>query len=84
MQQLITRTGTSDSKTGAKLWSKLGPTLYKDSRPIFNSNQAIPFGAKVEISPKGFTLGASVSFTGEFFKKFDLKNMILTYTKDFL
>ncbi len=27
MQQLITRTGTSDSKTGAKLWSKLGP-LY--------------------------------------------------------
>jgi hypothetical protein len=34
---------------------------------MFNSNQAIPFGAKVEISPKGFTLGASVSFTGEFF-----------------
>jgi hypothetical protein len=50
---------------------------------MFNSNQAIPFGAKVEISPKGFPLGASVSFTGEFLKKIDPKTMILTYTKDF-
>jgi hypothetical protein len=33
---------------------------------MFNSNKAIPIGAKVEICPKGFTLGASISFAGEF------------------
>jgi len=33
------------------------PTLHKESRPMFNSNQAFLFGAKVEISPKGLTIG---------------------------
>jgi len=30
------------------------PTLHKESRPRFNSNQIIPIGAKVEISHEGF------------------------------
>jgi hypothetical protein len=29
---------------------------------MFNSNQAFPIGAKVEISPKGFTLGVKAKF----------------------
>jgi hypothetical protein len=62
---------------------QIRPTLHKESGPIFNSNQAIPIGAKVEISPQGFTLGASVSFTREFSPNFDPKNMILSYAKDF-
>jgi hypothetical protein len=32
-------------------------TLHSESRPKLNSNQAIPLGAKVEISHKGFALG---------------------------
>jgi hypothetical protein len=62
---------------------QIRPTLHKESRPIFNSNQAIPIGANVETSPQGFTLGASVSFTSEFLPNFNSKNMILTCTKDF-
>jgi hypothetical protein len=29
------------------------PVLHKESRPMFNSNQAFLIGAKVENSPKG-------------------------------
>jgi hypothetical protein len=33
--------------------------------------------------PPYLFIGASVSFTGKFLPNFDLKNIILTYTKDF-
>jgi hypothetical protein len=37
---------------------------------MFNSNQAFPIGAKVEICPKGFTLGVKALIIGEKKKTF--------------
>jgi len=35
----------------------LRPTLHKESKDKVQLKSSIPIGAKVEISPKGFTLG---------------------------
>jgi hypothetical protein len=51
--------------------SKLGSNWIWFQVSGVGPNQAIPIGANVEISPKGFTLGASVSFTREFLPNFD-------------
>jgi hypothetical protein len=37
------------------------------SRPRLDSNQALPIGAIIEISPKGFTLGVKAENKNNFF-----------------
>jgi hypothetical protein len=39
---------------------KLGPTLFKESRPRFNSNQAFLSVQKMKSTPKGFILGVKI------------------------
>jgi hypothetical protein len=39
------------------LTHKLRLTLYKELRPMFNSNQAFVLVQKLKLAPKGFILG---------------------------
>jgi hypothetical protein len=82
MQQLIPRTGTSDSKTV----ENCGPNqahFTQGLKAIVQLKSSNSYWCKSWNQPQGIYTWRQCSFTGEFSPNFNPKNMILTYTKDF-